>query len=662
MQQDPLTPAVLPGAALLDGLQIGIVLEQNRKLTWANRRFLDLFGCAQQHIEGSSTRSYFQSDADYDKFTALQGNHDSHGKPASIDLALQRRDGSAVWCRISGNPVETADPAKGYLWSFSDLSDRVLADMHTFDVKDDLAKALARQEAILRSLQTGVMLVKERKVIWGNERLFAILGFAPADLVGQGTRVYFCSDEDFKSIETEGYPLLRAGLPFGKEIALLRKNGEKVWCHIIGNAVDLNDLTEGFIWSFADITARVHAEQQMREAKESLARTLARQDAILRSLQVGVLLARNRQVEWANQRFFEMLGFTASELVGQPTSVYFSSEQAYDLIEQQGYPLLCEGKPFATEMPMKRKDGSLVWCHVTGNAVNLHDLDQGFIWSFADIHDRVLAERRARESIEREQLMEAEKMAALGMVVAGVAHEINTPIGVSYTLVTHFKRKTREFQDLFASGAMKKSDLQKFVDLSGETATQLSSNVTRAAELIQSFKQVAVDQSRDDQREFELKAYLQEIATSLMPTLRKTPHRIVIDCPEPVLMNSYPGALSQVMTNLVMNAVIHAFEDEGEGIMTIAALHDGQRLQISFADNGKGISSENLPRIFDPFFTTRRGAGGSGLGLNIVFNLVTRKLQGTIACDSVLGQGTVFRIEIPAMIDENKFKNKNLPQ
>jgi signal transduction histidine kinase len=146
------------------------------------------------------------------------------------------------------------------------------------------------------------------------------------------------------------------------------------------------------------------------------------------------------------------------------------------------------------------------------------------------------------------------------------------------------------------------------------------------------------------------------VVTSLTPTLRKTPHKIEMHCAEGVMLDSYPGALSQVITNLIMNAMVHAFEGERPGAMTIEARAEGGQVKLRFMDDGKGIAAENLPRIFDPFFTTRRGAGGSGLGLNIVFNLVTRKLQGHIACSSNVGQGAVFDIEFPLRIDPEKFK------
>jgi PAS domain S-box-containing protein len=384
------------------------------------------------------------------------------------------------------------------------------------------------------------------------------------------------------------------------------------------------------------------------------------QEAVLRNVQVALLLVKDRKVLWGNQCFYDMLGYTPEQLIGQNARFYFHNDADYVRIGEEGYPLLRAGKPYASELLLKCSDGRLKWCLITGNAIDTDNPDEGYIWSFVDITARVQAEARASEAIEREQV-ETEKMAALGVVVAGVAHEINTPIGVSYTLVTHFKTKTKEFATLYETGTMRRSDLQNYVELSTEMSQQLTTNISRASELIQSFKQVAVDQSRDDQREFNLKEYLQEIAVSLTPTLRKTPHKIKIDCPDDIEMNSYPGALSQIVTNLVMNALIHAFEGERAGTMSVTAYVIGDQVQINFADDGKGIAPEHVPKIFDPFFTTKRGAGGSGLGLNIVFNMVTRKLRGRIVCNSVEGEGTLFKIEVPLTVDLDEDKSKELP-
>jgi len=247
----------------------------------------------------------------------------------------------------------------------------------------------------------------------------------------------------------------------------------------------------------------------------------------------------------------------------------------------------------------------------------------------------------------QDQLVEAEKMAALGGLVAGVAHEINTPVGVGVTAASVLEDKTTAFLDIYNSGQMKRSDLEKYLDMAGQSSSMILRNLSRAAELIQSFKQVAVDQSTEERRKFAVKPYLEEILLSLRPKLKKTQHSIEIKGKDDITLESYPGVFSQIVTNLVMNSLVHAYEADDEGHLTFELKRDDSRLTFEYADDGKGIPEENLSKIFDPFFTTNRGQGGSGLGLHIIYNLVTQRLGGTIHCQSEVGAGTRFVIDLP---------------
>jgi len=250
----------------------------------------------------------------------------------------------------------------------------------------------------------------------------------------------------------------------------------------------------------------------------------------------------------------------------------------------------------------------------------------------------------------QKKLVESEKMAALGGLVAGVAHEINTPIGIGITAASLLAEKVTKFFELYSKGQIKRSELEKFLDTAMQSSNMILSNLTRAADLIHSFKEVAVDQSSELQRTFNLKNYLEEILTSLTAKLRRTKHKIEIKGDENIVLDSYPGVLCQIVTNLVLNSLIHAYDGEDEGIMAFDFKLEGDRLIFEYADNGKGVSPENLSKIFEPFFTTRRGKGGTGLGLHIIYNLVTQKLKGTITCESQLNKGTKFMIEFPAKI------------
>ncbi|BAP58087.1 serine/threonine protein kinase [Thioploca ingrica] len=254
------------------------------------------------------------------------------------------------------------------------------------------------------------------------------------------------------------------------------------------------------------------------------------------------------------------------------------------------------------------------------------------------------------------QLVESEKMAALGNLVAGVAHEINTPVGVGVTAASQLDKLTKDFANLYKEGKMTRTDLEKYLNSAHQSSVLLLRNLTRAAELTKSFKQVAVDQSSEQQRTFALKEYLSEIITSLRPEFKNTSHQIEVNCPAEIKLSSYPGALSQIITNLVINSMRHGFQQCAAGLITIEVTIEtgpalveksAQRLVLHYSDNGKGISPDIIDKIFQPFFTTNRQAGGTGLGLHIVYNLVTHKLKGTIRCESVEGLGSTFTIDIP---------------
>ncbi len=246
-----------------------------------------------------------------------------------------------------------------------------------------------------------------------------------------------------------------------------------------------------------------------------------------------------------------------------------------------------------------------------------------------------------------DHLIQTEKMAALGGLVAGIAHEINTPVGIGVTATSLLLEKAIAFANLFKSGTMKRSDLEKFLATAQQSSRMTLTNLERAAELIQSFKQVAVDQSSESKRVFTVKSYLEEILLQLSPKLKATNHTIVVQGDSDLSFSSYPGAFSQIVTNLVMNSILHAYPSHKAGCITMTFEQAENHIVFAYADDGCGIPPENLGKIFEPFFTTKRGQGGSGLGLHIVYNLVTRKLGGTIRCSSEIENGTQFVITLP---------------
>jgi signal transduction histidine kinase len=259
---------------------------------------------------------------------------------------------------------------------------------------------------------------------------------------------------------------------------------------------------------------------------------------------------------------------------------------------------------------------------------------------------------RAEKALEdlreaQQNLIAAEKLAALGGLVAGVAHEVNNPIGISLTVASSFARRCDEFAKEVGSGPLRRSRLDEFLEGGRDAANQLVTNLQRAGELVQSFKQVAVDRSHADRRPFDLRESTDQIVASLRPVLKKSQITLSVDVPPGISMDSYPGSYGQVLTNLFLNSVVHAFPDGRGGSVLVEARQVRDDVDIFVSDDGVGMSDEIQRRAFDPFFTTRRGEGGTGLGLHIIFNLVTQQLGGRLAFESRPGWGTRFRITLP---------------
>ena len=259
-------------------------------------------------------------------------------------------------------------------------------------------------------------------------------------------------------------------------------------------------------------------------------------------------------------------------------------------------------------------------------------------------------------TLAQESLVQSEKFASLGSLVAGVAHEINTPVGVAVTGASFLLEESKKIEQKVNDGTIKKSEFLNFIDSVNEGARLVLSNTERAAHLIQSFKQVAADETSEVRRSFELDAYLSEVLTSLRPRFKKTGIAVDCNCPADILMDSYPGLLAQVLTNLITNALRHGYNEGDRGRVEIRARRENEWVIIECANDGKTIPPEHLGKIFEPFFTTKRSEGGTGLGLNIVFNIVTQRLGGTVRVRSDEATGTCFTVRIPQTLAEKSKK------
>ncbi|WP_288380130.1 GAF domain-containing sensor histidine kinase [uncultured Massilia sp.] len=264
-----------------------------------------------------------------------------------------------------------------------------------------------------------------------------------------------------------------------------------------------------------------------------------------------------------------------------------------------------------------------------------------------EAQNAALEEALSRLQVAQSELVRQEKLASLGGLVAGVAHEINTPLGICVTATSHLVQELKLTREELAAGEMTEDSLNSFLDIVDQSLRIMTTNTQRAASLVRSFKQVAVDQSSDDIRHFTLRSYLNEVLLSLQPKLKGRPVKVNVDCPPDLVLDSFPGAVSQVVTNMVVNSLVHGFEREQAGTIAITVKEADGEVVFDYADDGIGMDQESLDKLFDPFFTTKRGSGGSGLGAHILFNLVTGALGGTVRVESEPGRGLRYHLTFP---------------
>ncbi len=428
------------------------------------------------------------------------------------------------------------------------------------------------------------------------------------------------------------------------ECELRRDSGEPFWVLSSARNIRFGGAPASLVW-FQDITAGRRAAIALERREERLA--LAVTGARLAVWEMDLITGQR----WWSPEFYRMLGYSEAEAAVQSGDHLWQSHlyqgDRDSLLAKLADYLKQPAGAYDAVYRMVRVDGSTLWVEVkghpsydeTGRPTRLNGV------SF-DITARINAEQELRQA--QTELIQAEKMAALGSLVAGVAHEINTPIGNTLTAASHLYDRAQAFRSKLETDKIRKTDLVGFFDLFEVTTRLILRDTERAIELIQSFKQVAVDQTSGERRQFDLKGYIEEVFLSLRPRIRRTKLAVEIACPPDILMDGYPGALSQLLTNFVMNSLMHGYQAQDTGTLRIEVTQPrpGQ-VELVYSDDGKGMTRDVLEHVFDPFFTTKRGAGGSGLGMHIVYNIVTTTLRGTIRVESEVDHGARFILRIP---------------
>ncbi len=448
----------------------------------------------------------------------------------------------------------------------------------------------------------------------------------------------------------------RDGMVREFEYQVRRRDGSILWLSDSATAVrdDSGEIVR-YEGTVRDITDQRRAEEAIAEGRRLLQLVIDTVPAIIN--------VKDKQLHYLlmNRYMAGILGIEPQEAIGRTTSDLMSRYGAKKTDENDRRVLATAKELGFYEEEYRDSSGHLR--HWLVNKLPLLDAEghvESIVTVALDIGERKRNEqemRQAKDAAEaallnlretQNSLIEAEKLAALGRLVAGVAHEVNNPVGISLTVASSLERKTALFGAEVARGEIRRSSLTDFLDASRDASSQLVANLNRAAELIASFKQVAADRNYSDQRTFDLGDLTEQVALSLRPGLRKHRLTLSVECEPNLTMNSYPGPYGQVLTNLFLNSVAHAFPDGRAGTVDIKVRTAGpDHVEIVFSDDGCGMSLDVRRRAFDPFFTTRRDQGGTGLGLHIVYSIVTSRLGGRLDLDSEPGRGTRVQMILP---------------
>lgn len=440
------------------------------------------------------------------------------------------------------------------------------------------------------------------------------------------------------------------------EYQVRQRGGGVLWLSDSATAVrDENGKVIRYEGTVRDITDQRRAEDAIAEGRRLLQQVIDTVPAVIN--------VKDKQLRYIlmNRYMAGIFGVEPADAIGRTTTELMSRYGAQKTDENDRRVLASgRGLGFYEEEYLDSSGNQRHWLV---NKLPLLDADgeiESIVTVALDIGERKRGEqemRKAKDAAEaalrnlretQNSLIEAEKLAALGRLVAGVAHEVNNPVGISLTVASSLERKTSLFTAEVARGDLRRSSLNEFLEASRDASSQLVANLNRAAELITSFKQVAADRNYSDQRVFDLGDLTEQVVMSLRPGLRKHNLTLNVDCQPNLTMNSYPGPYGQVLTNLFLNSVAHAFPDGKPGAVDIQVRESGKdNVEIIFSDNGCGMSLDVRRRAFDPFFTTRRDQGGTGLGLHIVYNIVTNRLGGRLDLDSEPGGGTRIQIILP---------------
>ena len=568
---------------------------------------------------------------------------------------IKVRHAEGRWLHLEGIYTAMYDVpgVEGVVLNYRNITDRIRSERALRQSRRQLSTLIGNLPGMVYRCRGD----QDFTIEYVNDGVTELLGYTPDEFMeGRvASAVDVIHPEDFPYVRTSIWESVHDRKPFQLQYRMICRDGTQkwVWERGIGLYDDGGQVesVEGFV---LDVTERVLAEEQLRRTEYSIN---SASDAVY-------WIGRDGSLEDVNETACRILGYTREELLKM--SIFDVSydidpnewENTWDEVKQRGSVLIegehitKSGRRFPVEISSNYQEfgGQRFHCCFARDISERKAAEEQIQRMNQELEIRV-EERTAELQQAQAQLVISEKMAALGNLVAGVAHEINTPLGIGVTAASHLQQQLDRFGERYAAKALSRSEFETFLSSGAETTGMILSNLNRAAELVQSFKQVSVDQSTEQLRRFDVGEYLRETLISLRPKLNQGHHELQLHCTENVSMTSYPGVLAHVMTNLVMNSVIHGFDGRQGGRIVISIDELADDIRILYRDDGLGMTAEQVRKIYDPFYTTKRGQGGSGLGMNIVFNQVTQMLGGTIDCQSAPRQGTAFVIELPRRVE-----------
>ncbi|WP_051340126.1 PAS domain S-box protein [Azospirillum halopraeferens] len=628
---------------VLDTAPVGVIINTREGANlYRNVRARDFFRKTDAEFESGGVVALYARPGDRDRYIERLYRD---GSIVEEEVLLRKGTGETYVGDMT-SAVLTYGGRTAHITWFHDLTPRKEADAVRRDLAERLEMALEATNAAAWDADV------VNRTCWWSDTFPRMLGYATPPPMGPDfweERLH--PDDRDRVLAVIAACLDGEGAEYAYGYRLRCEDGTWIWIDARGRVLrDEAGRAVRYVGIMTDVTERRRQEDKLKASEDRLHR-------ILEASPIACNITRH-DGRWlyCNASSALVFGRTRDELMETPSpALYADPEDRVRLMDR----LRREGPFRDAEVAFRRGDGSLVWVLSSWGEI-LFDGEPALLTWLYDITDRRAGEeelRAAKVAAERaladlrvaqDGLIRAEAMASLGELVAGVAHEINTPVGIGLTAATHLADQTRGLRERFAAGAIRRSDLAQYLDAVEEGTRLLVVNIARAAELVNSFKQVAVDQSSGERRRFDLRTHIGEVLFSLRPRLKRTAVTVDVSCPEGITMDSHPGPLAQVLSNLTINAVIHAFPDGAAGHVriTVQRLEDGF-VGLEFADDGVGIAPADLERIFEPFYTTRRGDGGSGLGLHIVRNMVTDLLGGRVTVDSAPGEGTRFTLILP---------------